>query len=1045
MRESAPGYALAGGLLQAIQEHKGNFAKAMQSIDIKSLALDDEGLQHELQLFAKEHSASGSTPIEARKIFSAIFSSTVSIAAYPKLPADQQDPVILELCERMKEDTHLYVLPFFHRLFPTRSWDEKDMNENIEHVKEILYSEIPIYMAVRLYLYRRMIERGNPAGFLPMQAEIFTYFAKSDESKIPYKQYRLAHRILGVVGGKTWEEWGDVDIHMDEQLIAQAMHPVGIFAKMGLGFMKDAALETFQQTAGFYGGSLLEYPKTLGGVTLVGGTGFFLNRMYRFERNAAPDLVDQRLERAANNRITRQNLVRAARSLEFSAQEWHTAHQTFHEMRELIRQMTTAGNVPNQGALVKIGWEFQEGLHHCTTASMENSASAWSKFVNAMEKYRGLDPTVDQFLHQARAVRDTPTLRNIISIASRPVIGRVRRYANILAAPLRGVESLILRGSVAPKVDDLLRRISIAHAAGDVDDLRTLLRHDLFRDQTVRTLASRGNENANLLLSFKNYEPEELLSRNLSLPNAAPRVVAESAESAVDIAKILEDIETARSAGDHAKVGKLLTEHDVLLRKAAENGDKAAEQVLEASHFAKSSRLAKVGAGALIGIGLAYDAYLILENERELAAARKENPALAATLEARRKSLIAAGGGGALLEAGMYAAGVSGGAAFALALPVAGGAIYSEAVYDSVREWDKKSQDYLKEDAATLLSKINKEMTKRDLGTAAAHGDTIVEALWKKMPWYGEDRAAKHYQEKFEETDKGINLSQRQKLYQAYAMKNSRGENVKDSVLFQSNYLSLVSDETFVALPPEQLARAEVYANLTLMRASKEHSGEPQIISYLSSDGTQKTFDLSLFQFDGVPAGAEEKERLHAAIGEYRRIVEPALLFTRCTLLTDYVHLNEHLSEEERGKSRENLRAKVRLELVSRVRHHANKAEEYVRASHLRPYEQDVVRAELRTDLEGRMASIIDSFEEGTMTMNQLSDALQKLEYVSDEAKNSSQDIFKRSTSPIKRALARKTNPDRRELADPVKTARKVEARRLKVQDISDALINLAA
>lgn len=524
------------------------------------------------------------------------------------------------------------------------------------------------------------------------------------------------------------------------------------------------------------------------------------------------------------------------------------------------------------------------------------------------------------------------------------------------------------------------------------------------------------------------------------LARAGRKATTEVVESSDDAARVLRNIEEARIARNHKELGRLVTENEDLLRRAADAGDKAAGQALEASRFAKSSRLAKMGAGTLIGIGIAFDAYLLIENEREIAEAKKNNPGLVSTLEARRTSLVAAGGGGALLEAGMYTAGVSGGAGLVLAAPVVGGAIYSELVYDAIRDWEKSEQEYLREDSGTLLTTIQEKMTERTRGTAAAHGDTPAQWLWKKMPWYGGDRAAQHYQEKFDETDKGINLTQRQKLYTAYALKNARGENLTEMARLQNNYIAMVTHGVFDALPPQELSEAEIYASLTMLRALKEKEGQPQTIIYLSADGMEKTFNLSLFAFDGVPQTVEEKQRVSDAVAEYRNVVQPALLYTRFTLSMDYARSSDIHSDS--------LRASIRGDLVMRARHHLNKAEEYIRASDLSIHEKDIVRLELRKNFEDRVAAIVTEFEEGTIDPKQFSAALAKLEYVADEAKNFPREILARSSSPIKVAMGRKApSRDRRTLGedDPVQNAKRGEAKKLKIRNVSEALLELAA
>ncbi len=715
----------------------------------------------------------------------------------------------------------------------------------------------------------------------------------------------------------------------------------------------------------------------------------------------------------------------------------------------------------------KVGKELEDTWTHIKTFSRHHPVVASVLGVAAIV---GTYRTVVRPPLSVLAKIEWTAIRNFAAMKGNATA--IEAFARARNIPIAEVENALT------KVDDVFRKLIESDIGYSAPWRKWQLRREaaaaIQEAKRASSATSIVDDAADLVFHPKsgtwiNRETAEALDAmsDVAPPPAATSAVTEAVESGMDAGQALAKIDAARAAGNHAEIGKLLAEHDELLKVAAANGDEAAEQVLTAAKFARRSRLMKVGSGALIGIGIAFDAYLIIQNERELAEARETNPALAATLEARRKSLIAAGGGGILLEVGMYAAGVSGGAALVLAAPVVEGAMYSEAIYDNVREWDKTSKDYLIEDRATLLTKVKEEMTNRTRASAAVHGDTTMQWLWKKVTWSRTERE-KYYEEKFQQTEREINRPMRQKLYEAYFLKSAKpnltaqeaalpeaerkkkeSQSIKETVRLKSNFVSLVTHGEFDVIPPEELAKSDAYATLTLMRAEKERAGKSQSISYVSADGTEKTFDLSIFHYDGIPQGVEERQKIREALTEYRAVVQPAQIHTKAVLLNEYVAFDEKLTDVERETYRKNLRLQLRSDLLARVQHHLNKAEEYIRTSDLQMNEQDVVRMQLRTELDQRIANIEGGMERGEMNHEQFSKAILELERVSEDLVNSPRSVFDRNTSALKTALLQKPRKnDDKKLMSPerrIEGIKRSEAKKMGIHDVETALLELAA
>lgn len=74
--------------------------------------------------------------------------------------------------------------PFFHKVFPTAEYSLEDRDANIAVIRAYLKDTMPMHQAVRFFMYQRMIEKGNPAGVVLMQAEVFRFIRQKEQGML---------------------------------------------------------------------------------------------------------------------------------------------------------------------------------------------------------------------------------------------------------------------------------------------------------------------------------------------------------------------------------------------------------------------------------------------------------------------------------------------------------------------------------------------------------------------------------------------------------------------------------------------------------------------------------------------------------------------------------------------------------------------------------------------------------------------------------------------------------------------------------------------
>jgi|GEM_PF-2792818 len=548
--------------------------------------------------------------------------------------------------------------------------------------------------------------------------------------------------------------------------------------------------------------------------------------------------------------------------------------------------------------------------------------------------------------------------------------------------------------------------------------------------------------------------------------------------------RILEEIGAARRTGDLTKVGTLISENRATLQAAEQAGNKGAATMLRAlTATERWATLAKVGkANAIPIIGTVFDAFLIAANESAIAAAEKGGaPAdVIYDMKSQRTPLAVSGVGGAAITAMTGAAATDTalgatlssapatlGTAMAPALlsgivltaPVVGASFYKQAIDDSVAKWKKTEKDYLQKDPATLRADIEREITNRDAGTAAANGDSLVSATaWKAVGVVNPAAREKHYQEKFEETERRTNKAMREKMYKAYFMHYTRApwteadnaavlEREKEALKTQppgatvdqkklrtetvqgiamQRFQEAVSDkEKFIELhsthgglevvPPRELQKADDYAELRAVYTQCVVANQPPVLRYQTGDGQTRTLDLSVLSFEGSPP-PEKREAIEKVLKQYHDEVKISEQFRERSLAV--------VKGEEKAKAKELLRA----DLLAELRHHMIRAEENLRKYQRRTNDLKgkVVRAQLLSEFDGLLSELTRKFEKTDLSMEEYRSSIARMQTLCEEAGNADA-IFDRSKLLLKQFDMVPSADDFAEFASYEKAEREID------------------
>lgn len=269
-------HAVVGRIAENVQANGGDTFKAIQSLslDTDSLSNLDSGLAAEFESFSKEVPSLNVgflDLIQAARTLNGNVSGVLQETENETDTAAQK--TIRRLCISMeKEQTHRYMLPFFHENFPEDEWSN-DTKKNLEVVKKYLLDRMSVQQAIRMYLYARMMKKGNPAALALMQTEI-THFTGSREEGFGGMKWKSQ---IAEAGSKawnaSWSELEEVNLGIPRDVIQKGEEALKWIIPYGTSSLVQKSIKGAEEAVGTVivaGKQIAKHPKTAVGV--VAGT-----------------------------------------------------------------------------------------------------------------------------------------------------------------------------------------------------------------------------------------------------------------------------------------------------------------------------------------------------------------------------------------------------------------------------------------------------------------------------------------------------------------------------------------------------------------------------------------------------------------------------------------------------------------------------------------------------------------------------------------------------------------------------------------------------
>ncbi len=457
------------------------------------------------------------------------------------------------------------------------------------------------------------------------------------------------------------------------------------------------------------------------------------------------------------------------------------------------------------------------------------------------------------------------------------------------------------------------------------------------------------------------YDPDNLLDKEARTASDAVTESADAMPRTTD--ELFSAIADARNAGDDARLAKLM--ESPLLRETAKNGNKEAQALLRARTFAaralsrgkETARIAgKVAGPALAGFGILLDTYLVIDNEVQLAEARKKQDALEIDrLEARGRSLKAAGIGGVATLALAGPAGLVVGAA------VAAASVYTEAVYASVEEWNRTAESWKKLDTATLLQEIERYVGEVSAANVTASPGVLAGNL---------------------EGVNAVNSDVRSEIYAAYLVRSTLlpkmhaetdaqyADRVKLAVRSKLAYISNVTGRSFDRVTTDTLRNADAYAELVALKEKRRSMNLPLTVTFPSIGGDM-TIDL-----EKVDVTRTERGELWKMLNEYEKSIKPMMTAI------------EMQAAFEAGRDagidyREKTKAALHEAVLAEIRHDVHRAEQSLRNVNFSgiadEHERTVVRMLIAAEQEKSVATLTELVGTETFTGEQFAKTIDTL------------------------------------------------------------------
>ncbi len=425
------------GFTQQIEQGQ-DIVQALRHLDLQTISRGNQDLQRELQQFVREHAAEfglteEETAVDSGKLFAIAAASSVNSTVADRIeyarrnPAETlEDQIIAKVFEEIQNgDTHLFILPCFHDIFPSNEGDT-----DAERVRTYLLDRMPPHQALRLYFYKRMMKQGNPTGLILMQMEVLKFVADADERWFSDRKYRIIQRIAkklaGASGETLQEEWQKLGVSMSyPEMFEKAVPSLVMIGKtVGYTFVRGG-VETMEIMSSI----VKEWPlPALGATIAVGEASRFVTRPFITYANVQDGLKSWHIRALNTDPVNR--VINASQRMIGGPSVSAIGHAA-----DCYKKFESA--LDNTALSSQVRSSLKELLNRCT-ASPHNKA-LWMQLAAEFRQY-GLIAERNKALLIARQ----PALRHAINI---------QRFVSIrgsfLAPPLRGFLRQYERGRSA--------------------------------------------------------------------------------------------------------------------------------------------------------------------------------------------------------------------------------------------------------------------------------------------------------------------------------------------------------------------------------------------------------------------------------------------------------------------------------------------------------------------------------------------------------------------------------------------------------------------
>lgn len=369
----------------------------------------------------------------------------------PKANAPTEEKALYRFVteEAATRETAKSMLPFFHKVFLNPDvWSETNMEHNITIVTGYMQDWMTVDQVLRMYLYRKMIEAGNPAGVVLMQAAMLKYvtvreYGGDNLIGLKTKKYdmmqRIAEKFTASGMEEFSEEWEKL-YEMDPTALEQAQEILGsVLTETGKGIVGIIA-GSVQEGASAVKSAITENRKTAAAIAVAVPTAAY--RVYAWKENYAPYEINNNLRKSGSDWFKRRILHRTgAKFYTKTASEFDTIFNAIKSDTTLLKSLEKC--CKSQGSQTVWNDLLTELIvRFPTNPDVINAAEHFTKYSKARDIVANTRNAWNSIPFVKPATRAIGSMKRGVVSAAKNTIGRIP-----VPAPLAKIAGLV-KGTV---------------------------------------------------------------------------------------------------------------------------------------------------------------------------------------------------------------------------------------------------------------------------------------------------------------------------------------------------------------------------------------------------------------------------------------------------------------------------------------------------------------------------------------------------------------------------------------------------------------------